>query len=84
MSPNELKQNPILFEVKKDGTRPTGYRGLTFKELEQQGKQVGSTASNGYRESVITMKQQNFGMFKIKKMDKNYILLYGQLTHQEK
>lgn len=53
MSPNELKQNPILFEVKKDGTRPTGYRGLTFKELEQQGKKVGYTGSNGDRESVI-------------------------------
>lgn len=53
MSPSELKQNPILFEVKKDGTRPTGYRGLTFKELEQQGKKVGYTGSNGYRESVV-------------------------------
>ena len=53
MSPNELKQNPILFEVKKDGTRPTGYRGLTFKELEQQGKKVGYTGSNGDRESVV-------------------------------
>ena len=31
-----------------------------------------------------TMKQQNFGMFKIKKMEKNYIQLYGQAIQTEK
>ena len=53
MSPEELKENPVLFEVVKDSSRPTGYRGLTFEELKQQGKKVGATGSNGYRESVI-------------------------------
>lgn len=53
ISPEELKENPVLFEVVKDSSRPTGYRGLTFEELKKQGKKVGSTLSNGDRESVL-------------------------------